>query len=100
VVDVTESASSMRLVTADTTTVTEIVKSHVPVPNTLGPRDNFGRIRFVVRLTLTDGTKFLPYRQRLFAGNGKSSNIGGKRQAGMVMMVRLWLETWIRLKRE
>ena len=26
--------------------------------------------------------------------------MGGKRQAGMAMMVRPWLETWIRLKRE
>ena len=58
----------MRSVTADTTRVTEIVKSHVPVPNTLGPRDNFGRIRFVVRLTPTNGTKFLPYRQRRETG--------------------------------
>jgi hypothetical protein len=37
-------SDSMRSVTADTTTVTEIVKSRVPVLNTLGPRDNFGRI--------------------------------------------------------
>jgi hypothetical protein len=46
-------SDSMRSVTANITRVTEIVKSHVSVPNTLGPRDNFGRI-----------TKFLPYRQR------------------------------------
>ena len=49
---------------ADTTRVTEVIKSHVPILNTLGPRDNFGRIRFVVRFTPTNGTKFLPYRQR------------------------------------
>jgi hypothetical protein len=46
-------SDSMRSVTADTTRVTEVIKSHVLVPNTLGPRDNLSRIRFVVRLTET-----------------------------------------------
>jgi len=31
-------SNSMR--SADTTRVTEVIKSHVPIPNTLGPRDN------------------------------------------------------------
>jgi hypothetical protein len=53
---------SMRLITADTTRVMEIIKSHVLILNILGLRDNFGRVRFVIRLTSTNGTKFLPYR--------------------------------------
>jgi len=33
-------------------------------------------------------------------GKRESSNVGGKRQAGMAVMMRPWFETWIRLKRE
>jgi hypothetical protein len=75
-------SDSMRLVIADITRATEVNKSHVPVLNTLGPRDNFGRIRFVVRLTLTNGTKFLLYRQRLFAGNGNCLMWAGRDRLG------------------
>jgi hypothetical protein len=77
--DMLKISGSMRSVTADTMTVTEIVKSHVPVPNTLGPRDNFGRIRFAVWLTSTS-----------LRGKRESSNVGGKRQGRMTMMVRPW----------
>jgi hypothetical protein len=54
-------SNSMQLVIVDTTTVIKIVKSHVPVLNTLSPRDNFSCIRLVVQLTPTDGMKFLSY---------------------------------------
>jgi hypothetical protein len=91
--------NSMRSVTADTTRVTEVVKSHVPVLNTLGLRDNFGRFRFVVRLTPTRHEISLVPSTSL-RGKRESSGVGGKRQAGMEMMVRPWLEMWIRLKRE
>jgi hypothetical protein len=67
---------------ADTTRVTEVIKSHIPILNTLGPRDNFGRIRFVVRFTPTNGTKFLPYRQRLFAGNWNRPMWAGRDRLG------------------
>jgi hypothetical protein len=72
-------SNSMRLVTADTAQITE---SHVPILNTLSPRDNFSRTRFVVRLTPTNGTKFLLYRQRLFAGNGNRLMWAGRHKAG------------------
>ena len=75
-------SDSMRSITTDTTRATEVIKSHVPVPNILSPRDNFGRIRFMVRLTPTNGTKFLPYRQRLFAGNGDRPMWAGRDRAG------------------
>jgi hypothetical protein len=72
----------MRSVTADTTWVTEVIKSHVPVLNTLSPRDNLDHIKFMVRLTPTNGTKFLPYRQRLFAGNGNRPVWAGRGRLG------------------
>jgi hypothetical protein len=78
-IDILIISNSMRLVIADTTQITE---SHVPVLNTLGPRDNFSRTRFVVRLTPTNGTKFLSYRQRLFAGNGNRLMWAGKHRPG------------------
>jgi hypothetical protein len=68
-IDILIISDSIRSVTANITRMTEVIKSYVSVPNTLSLRDNFGRIRFIVRLTLINGTKFLPYRQRLFAGN-------------------------------
>jgi len=49
-------SDSMRLITADTTRVMETIKSHVLILNVLG------RVRLVIRLTSTNGTKFLPYR--------------------------------------
>jgi hypothetical protein len=72
-------SDNMRLITADTARVTEIIKSHVPIPNTLDPRDNLDRIRFV---TPTNGTKFLPYRQHLFAGNGNRPMWAGRDRPG------------------
>jgi hypothetical protein len=48
-------SDSMRSVTADTTRMTE---SHAPVPNILGPRDNFGRTRFVGSGSLGFGTGY------------------------------------------
>jgi hypothetical protein len=37
-------SDSMQLVPADITRVMEVVNSHIPVPNTLGPRDDLGRL--------------------------------------------------------
>ena len=39
-------------------------------------------------------------QQQSAAEGRESPNVGGKTQAGMAMVVRPWLETWIRLKRE
>jgi hypothetical protein len=50
--------------------MTEVVTSHVPVPETLSPYDDFSRVGFVVRRTPTDLAKFIPSLQCLFAGNG------------------------------
>ena len=85
-------SNSMRSAIADT--------SHVPIPNTLGPRDSFGRTRFVVRVDANQRHEISPVPSTFLRGKRESSNVGGKTQAGIVMVVRPWLETWIRLKRE
>ena len=48
----------------------EVAMSHIPIPEGLGPRNDFGRLGFVIRWTPTNLSKFLPYHQRLFAGHG------------------------------
>jgi hypothetical protein len=63
-------SNSMRLVIINITRVKEVIKSYVFILNTLSLRDNFNNIKFIIRLTPTSDTKFLLYRQRLFAGNG------------------------------
>src|SRR2546423_4150094 len=66
----------------------EMAASHIPIPESLGPRNNFSRLGFVVRQTPANISKFLPYDQRLFARHGGPSNVDGKRQFGTASTVR------------
>jgi hypothetical protein len=65
-----ESTSSVTCTLTHTPRIKEVARRKVPVPKILGPCHDFGRVGFVVRLPPTNLSKFLSYRQSLFAGNG------------------------------
>jgi hypothetical protein len=83
----------------EATRVGEAARRQVPVPESLGPCHNFGRVRFIVRLSPTNLSEISPAPPTSPRTKREPSSAGFERAQTIAMMVPSWLKPGIRLER-